>query len=127
MCLQKPWLGRRGAGGGDGGEDDEDDGAALLVADDLNNPRVQAKRAKIDHLWALLNGGRPALAADGDEEAGEAGPSDDAPAQPPAGGSKPAVGPSSSVSLAALCRTVDAKKRKKTNTDLVSASCTAVA
>ncbi|GFH25474.1 BCNT-C domain-containing protein [Haematococcus lacustris] len=67
------------------------------VADDERDPRVAAKKAKTDHLWALLNS-RPA---------GRPQPASTA---PPA-----AQGPKSSNSLAALCRTVDPKQSKSSS------------
>lgn len=69
---------------------------------------MQAKKAKIDQLWGLLNS-RPGGEPDEEEKPSSAHQKD-----------KPSLGPSSSISLAALCKTVDAKERKKTNTDLVS-------
>ncbi|KAL6758847.1 bucentaur or craniofacial development-domain-containing protein [Haematococcus lacustris] len=68
-----------------------------LVADDERDPRVAAKKAKTDHLWALLNS-RPA------------GRPQPALTAPPA-----AQGPKSSNSLAALCRTVDPKQSKSSS------------
>ncbi|GFH25199.1 BCNT-C domain-containing protein [Haematococcus lacustris] len=66
-------------------------------ADDERDPRVAAKKAKTDHLWALLNS-RPA------------GRPQPALTAPPA-----AQGPKSSNSLAALCRTVDPKQSKSSS------------
>ncbi|KAJ9515989.1 hypothetical protein QJQ45_016834 [Haematococcus lacustris] len=83
------------------GEEEEETNAEpvdnRLVADDERDPRVAAKKAKTDHLWALLNS-RPA---------GRPQPASTA---PPA-----AQGPKSSNSLAALCRTVDPKQSKSSS------------
>lgn len=97
--------GFRGSTPGEGQEsagEDEDDNP--LAADDTSDVRVQAKKARTEQLWALLNS-RPD--SDGAHSQGDDG--------------KPVtLGPRNSVSLAALCKTVN-PERVSQNTDAVGA------
>jgi len=83
--------------------------------------RQIAKRAKIDHLWLLLNSkpGHPRPAPSPDVQGSPATASPQMAPGHKGKASTLAHGPGSAISLAALCKSVDPKQRKVDNTDML--------